>query len=162
MMQNNTCALGFIGSLCFSLLIGCGATGSTSSVEHETGGVNVGYGTLQRDRLTTAVTTVSRAEIEASSPDRIEDVLRLAGVFVSSSPAGSYDIRIHSGLSIYGSNEPLFVIDGLQCENGYSSVLTALFPRDIEKVEVLKDAATAIYGSRGANGVILITTKSGR
>src|SRR5262249_20211479 len=88
---------------------------------------------------------------------------RAAGVKVSQSsnaPGGGMTIRIRGGNSIQGGNEPLYVIDGYPL---YNESGPAINPNDIESMEILKDAsATAIYGSRGANGVIIITTKRGK
>ncbi|MGC1240687.1 MAG: TonB-dependent receptor [Chryseosolibacter sp.] len=125
--------------------------------------VVVGYGTQKKTDLTGAVTSIKVDDIAAFPMARVDQALqgRSSGVYVlntDGSPGGNTMIRIRGLNSINGGNEPLVVIDGLQGGN-----LNSLNPQDIASMEILKDAsATAIYGSRGANGVILITTKLGR
>jgi TonB-linked SusC/RagA family outer membrane protein len=124
--------------------------------------VVVGYGTQKKADVTGAVATVTSEEIEKSTAGRINEAIqgKLAGVTVtqnSGSPGGSVSIRIR-GLGSINNNDPLIVIDGFPTKDG----LENLNPDDISSINVLKDAsATAIYGARGANGVIMITTKSG-
>lgn len=142
--------------------------------------VVVGYGERRRRDLTGSVSSVSAEEIERSKALSVEGVLqgRAAGVDVtqtSGQPGGVARVRIRGGNSITAGNEPLYVIDGFPIYNDASrqdagalatpamNPLASLNPKDIAAIEVLKDAsATAIYGSRGANGVVLITTKRGR
>ncbi|MBP5715726.1 MAG: TonB-dependent receptor [Bacteroidales bacterium] len=142
------------------------------------GVVVVGYGTQQRKALTGSVATVklnNETNPVASSFDGLLNG-RTAGVQVtatSNQPGGGVSIRVRGGSSVQGGNEPLYVIDGFPIYNSSTSAgavsgtvtnpLAALNPNDIESVNVLKDAsATAIYGSRGANGVVIITTKQGK
>lgn len=108
--------------------------------------------------------TVTSEEIQRStaSDQPIEKVLegRVAGVTVSRAPDGGIAVRIRGGSSIYGNNEPLYVLDGIPIQPGPGGSLTGINPYDIESIRVLKDAADiAMYGSRGANGVIVIKTK---
>src|SRR5687767_10488754 len=107
--------------------------------------------------------TVQAAEIErTSSGDDFQKALagRVAGVVVSRTPDGGIAVRIRGGSSAYGNNEPLYVVDGIAFQPGPNGSLVGINPNDIESIKVLKDAAdTALYGSRGANGVILIKTK---
>ena len=146
--------------------------------------VVIGYGTVKKSDVTGSVGSIDPTLEEASQFTDVQSLLqgRVAGVQVSSTgggPGSPISIRIRGANSLRGDNEPLYVIDGiivnsstedaadpLQGGNSYLSPqngLTGLSPQDIESIEVLKDAsATAIYGSRGANGVILITTKKGR
>jgi TonB-dependent starch-binding outer membrane protein SusC len=125
--------------------------------------VVVGYGSQRKTDLTGAVTSIPVAEISRFPTARVDQALqgRSSGVYVlntDGSPGGNTMIRIRGLNSINGGNEPLIVVDGLQGGN-----LNSLNPSDIASIEILKDAsATAIYGSRGANGVILITTKLGK
>lgn len=144
--------------------------------------VIIGYGTQRREKLTGSVSTVSREALQ-SNPLPTADALlagTVAGVQVTTSgqPGAGSAIRVRGGNSVSASNEPLYVIDGLLYfkeggtldtgENGTGisggiSPLSLINPADIESIEVLKDvSATAIYGSRGANGVIIITTKKGQ
>lgn len=126
--------------------------------------VVIGYGTVERRDLANAVSTVGAAELKDIPINSAAQALsgRLAGVQVltsEGSPDAEVQIRVRGGMSITQDNSPLYVVDGVQVENA----LSVLSPQDIESVTVLKDAsATAIYGSRGANGVVLITTKGGR
>jgi TonB-linked SusC/RagA family outer membrane protein len=126
--------------------------------------VAVGYGTMKRSDLTGAISSVSGSDLaETLSPNLLEQAQgRLAGVDIvknNGSPGSPSTIRIRGNRSINASNDPLYVIDGIPT----SLSISDFNPRDIESVEVLKDAsAVAIYGSRGANGVILITTKRGK
>lgn len=125
--------------------------------------VVVGYGTQRKTDLTGAVSSIKVSDIAQFPTARVDQALqgRSSGVYVlntDGSPGGNTMIRIRGLNSINGGNEPLVVIDGLQGGN-----LNSLNPNDIASMEILKDAsATAIYGSRGANGVILITTKLGK
>ncbi|AYQ35625.1 TonB-dependent receptor [Runella sp. SP2] len=136
--------------------------------------VVVGYGQVKKSDLTGSVATVAVEEIKKVAVTSLDQALqgRAAGVQItqnSGAPGGSTTIRIRGGNSIQGDNEPLYVIDGIPFKNdgagsGASfNVLSTLNPSDIESMSVLKDASsTAIYGSRGANGVVIITTKRGK
>ena len=123
--------------------------------------VVVGYGTAKKRDLTGAITQVKAENLMATAPTNIQEALRgkAAGVMVAGGGLNDTPmIRIRGNRSISASNEPLFVIDGVPV-NGGSDVLN---PSDVASIEILKDAsATAIYGARGANGVILVTTKKG-
>lgn len=123
--------------------------------------VVVGYGTKSRKLLTSSIASVKADEIKDLQVTTVEGVLqgKAAGVSIltgSGQPGSSPRIRIRGGSSINRSNEPLFIIDGVQRSSEDFN------PEDIESIEILKDAAaTAIYGARASNGVVLITTKSG-
>lgn len=124
--------------------------------------VVVGYGTAKRSDLTGSLSSVSSKDFDKQPLSNANQALqgRAAGVQVtqtSGAPGGSYKIRIRGANSITGSNEPLYVVDGQFID------ISAVNVNDIKSMEVLKDASsTAIYGTRGANGVVLITTKRGR
>jgi len=123
--------------------------------------VVVGYGTQERAKVTGAISTVSAQEITQTPVVSLDQALqgRAAGVFVtnSGSPGRNPIVRIR-GVGTTGNNDPLYVIDGVPAGG-----LNAINPNDIESIEVLKDASTAaIFGSRGANGVIMVTTKRGK
>jgi TonB-dependent starch-binding outer membrane protein SusC len=146
--------------------------------------VVVGYGTVRKSDLTGSVSSIKSEDIKAMPVVSLEQGLqgRAAGIQVtqaSSAPGGGVSVRIRGGNSINGGNEPLYVIDGFPIYNNNDeaspsggrlggfrtapNALASINPNDIESIEVLKDAsATAIYGSRGANGVVLITTKRGK
>lgn len=125
--------------------------------------VAIGYGTVRKSDLTGALGSVTSKQFEDQNVTRVDQALqgRTSGVQVTSSvgaPGGDARIRIRGVNSALGDNSPLFVIDGF-----VGGDFNMLNPNDIESIEVLKDASsTAIYGSRGANGVILVTTKGGR
>ena len=128
--------------------------------------VVVGYGRVARDHVTGAVSSVTEDDIESSRANRVVELIegRVPGVRVLRAPSGAITIRIRGAQGLgYSNEEPLVVIDGMLTENTeWSSVLDALMPQDIARIDVLKDAgSTAAYGVRGANGVILITTRRG-
>lgn len=131
----------------------------------------VGYGTQKRGDITGAITSVGSKDIEGLPVPSLEGVMagKMPGVQVSQptgTPGGGLTVRVRGAGSIGAGNEPLYVIDGFPVISDYnqtSSPLNTINPGDIESIEVLKDAsATAIYGSRGSNGVVIITTKSGK
>lgn len=125
--------------------------------------VVVGYGTMRKSDLTGAISSVKAKELVQLPVNRVDQALqgRAAGILVTNTdgaPGGQTAIRIRGASSISGGNNALIVLDGMQ-----GADLTTIDPNDIESLEILKDAsATAIYGAKGANGVILITTKSGK
>ena len=133
--------------------------------------VVIGYGTVKKSDLTGSVSTVKADEINKGVISSPADMLRgkSAGVVVTAGdgmPGSAATVRIRGGSSINASNTPLYVIDGLPVSNdgisGMSDPMASINPEDIESFTVLKDAsATAIYGSRASNGVIVITTKKG-
>lgn len=140
--------------------------------------VVVGYGQMKKSDLTAAISSVKSEDLVKTSITSLDQGLqgRVSGVVVTSTsgqPGGGTSIRIRGTSSIMGTNEPLYVIDGVPMigeGSGGSGVLHSpslnpmanINPSDVESIEVLKDAsATAIYGARGANGVILVTTKRG-
>lgn len=132
--------------------------------------VQVGYGTVKKKDATGSVSQISSKEFNKGQNVTPESLIsgRISGVNVTGggSPGAKADIRIRGGSSLNASNEPLIVLDGLPLSNtvpsGSTSILSTIDPNDIESFTVLKDAsAAAIYGSRAANGVIVITTKKG-
>ncbi|MEO6038131.1 MAG: SusC/RagA family TonB-linked outer membrane protein, partial [Saprospiraceae bacterium] len=142
--------------------------------------VVVAYGTVKKSDLTGSVSSISAEDLNRTAPVSLDQALqgRAAGVQVtqvSGRPGGQTSIRIRGSSSINAGNEPLYVIDGMliTSDNGETNAggiagsglngLSAISPGDIERIEILKDAsATALYGSRGSNGVVLITTKRGK
>ncbi|MFS4456139.1 SusC/RagA family TonB-linked outer membrane protein [Maribacter sp. 2304DJ31-5] len=133
--------------------------------------VVVGYGTTTRRQNTGSISSISAEEIGALPINTFEQAIagRASGVLVqqnSGAPGGSVSVRIR-GVGTPGNSEPLYVIDGIILNNdntgGTSNILSTINPNDIESIDILKDAASAsIYGARAANGVVLITTKSGK
>lgn len=146
--------------------------------------VVVGYGTQKKSDLTGSVSSLKSEDLNPGANASVDQMMlgRAAGVQInqsSSAPGGGLSIRIRGASSLNASNEPLYVVDGFPIDNspnltsgGAAEVsenqspnnpLNSLNPADIESIEILKDAsATAIYGSRGANGVVMITTKKGK
>ena len=125
--------------------------------------VVIGYGTVRKADLAGSVAVMGNKQFKDQPVTRIEDALqgRMAGISVMSSgvPGGDMKIRVRGASSINKSNDPLYVVDGIVRTSG----LEGINPEDIQSIQVLKDASsTAIYGSRGANGVVLVTTKTGR
>ena len=135
-------------------------TGSRPLADQEA--VNVGYGTTKRSHITSSVASLDSTLIERHPVASLEEALaRLPGVQVIRTGRGP-QVRIRGTNSLLGSNEPLFVIDGMPLPVGIANPLAGINPHDVARIDVLKDGSAAIYGSRGANGVILITTKRGR
>lgn len=144
--------------------------------------VVVGYGTVKKSELTTASSGIRSEDMNMTGVTSFEQSLqgKLSGVVVintEGAPGSAMSMEVRGVASISGSSEPLYVIDGMPIESGSDmsaaqagrsftqsfNPLAGLNPNDIESIEVLKDAsATAIYGSRGANGVVMITTKTGK
>ncbi|MES2416665.1 MAG: TonB-dependent receptor [Bacteroidota bacterium] len=142
--------------------------------------VVIGYGTRRRKDLTGSISSITSKQIEDQPVMTIEQLMqgKASGVQITQTtgaPGGAIEVRIRGASSINAGNEPLFVIDGVPYYNGSqdpggttygtttpTNALASLNPNDIESIDVLKDAsATAIYGSRGSNGVIIVTTKRG-
>ncbi|MDR1335702.1 MAG: TonB-dependent receptor [Tannerella sp.] len=183
--ESDTLAVSFLGFLTREVPVGERSTVDVALQEDRqelSEIVVIGYGVQRRKELTGAVATVSKAHLEYSAAPSVDALLSgaVAGVNVtqtSGQPGASSSIRIRGGNSIHASNEPLYVIDGVivyprSTDAGTggnetaveSSInpLASLNPADIESISVSKDmSATAIFGSRGANGVIIISTKKG-
>jgi TonB-dependent starch-binding outer membrane protein SusC len=156
--------------LAVALATGCAASGAAPSPSSAVNPapedqVSVGYGTQSRRKVTGAVSSFTPTEADARV-GRVEFMLqgRVPGLEVVPLPNGSYTLRIRGLHGLRGratDDEPLLVIDDIPAPRGsLGSALAGLAPRDVARIDVLKDAgAAAVYGSRGANGVIIITTK---
>jgi TonB-linked SusC/RagA family outer membrane protein len=126
--------------------------------------VVIGYQSVRRKDVLASIASIGAKDLKDIPINSAAEALngRLAGVTATTaegSPDATVRVRIRGGMSITGSNDPLYIIDGVQVESGLSTIS----PQDIQTIDVLKDAAaTAIYGARGANGVIIITTKTGK
>lgn len=170
-----TLVVSYVGMQSKELAVGSGSGLSVSL----TGGTNalndvvvIGYGRARKANLTTAQSSIGAKEIEKTINTTVEQAIqgRAAGVYVtqnSGQPGGGLSVSIRGVSSINGSTEPLYVIDGVQISGGgganSSGNLAGLNPSDIEDIQILQGpSATAIYGSRGTNGVVLITTKRGK
>lgn len=174
----HTLAISFVGytsaRIPVTVVAGQNATASATLAENTTQlaeAVVVGYGTQRRQDVTGSIATVDTKQFVKGQVTNPEQLIqgKIAGVNITTNggqPGSSTQIRIRGGSSLTASNNPLIVIDGVPVEteglSGVSNPLTLINPNDIESYTVLKDAsATAIYGSRASNGVILITTKKG-
>ena len=141
---------------------GCASGGHHRPVE-PMDEVRVGYDTRERAEITASVGSITAEEIAGQKVTRVEEMIqgRFAGVHVVRLPNGQMSLRVRGTSTFLGSSEPLVVIDGMPVHG--SNALTGINPHDIARIDILKDAgATSIYGSRGANGVVIITTKRGR
>ncbi|MDB5270807.1 MAG: TonB-dependent receptor [Hymenobacter sp.] len=165
--NGGTLVFSFVGFESVESAIGS-STAINVQLKEQSQGLNevvvVGYGTQRKRDITGSVASISAEQVAETPIARADQILqgRVSGVQVTqtnSEPGGNVSIRIRGTNSINTGNEPLFVVDGFPGAGDLNSIN----PSDIESIEVLKDAsATAIYGSRGANGVILITTKKGK
>ncbi|MDQ8004134.1 MAG: TonB-dependent receptor [Pedobacter sp.] len=139
------------------------ALDESSTTLNEVKIVNIGYGTVKREAVTGAVSSVSAATIAAAPVASALEAIqgRVAGVNITStegSPDATMNVRVRGGGSITQSNDPLYIVDGFPV-----NTIADIAPQDIESIDILKDASsTAIYGSRGANGVVVVTTKSAK
>ncbi len=126
--------------------------------------VQVGYGSQGRRRTTGSVGSVSGDETHTQHMTRVEELLeRIPGVRVTPRGDGTYAVVVRgsTSLSAASQSDPLFVIDGVPVSDGVG-VLNAIAPQDVERIDVLKDSEASIYGSRAANGVILVRTRHAR
>lgn len=125
--------------------------------------VSVGYGTQDATTVTGAVSSVTADQVQNSHYTRIEEMLeaRVPGLQVVRRSNGDFSLRIRGATTIMGNTEPLVVMDGMPLQQGLLGLsLAAINPQDVQRIDVLRDAgAAAIYGSRAANGVIIITTR---
>ncbi len=164
--DSKTLVISFIGYLSQEVIIGNSSSLDVTLVADTqtlSEVVVIGYGSQRKSDITGAISSVKGKELVQLPMQRVDQALqgRAAGVLVlntAGAPGANTTIRVRGMNSINGGNSALIVVDGLQGGN-----LNALNPNDIESIEILKDAsATAIYGSRGANGVILISTRTGK
>lgn len=141
-------------------LAGCSQSGATRQDDAQEDEVSIGYGTQSKANTTGSQSSVD-VDKEKRPIARVEELLEgVSGVRVLRSPTGGIRVQIRGASSILGSNEPLYVVDGMPIEVQSGEGLSWLNPADIATIDVLKDASsTSIYGSRGANGVVIITTK---
>jgi TonB-dependent starch-binding outer membrane protein SusC len=154
-----------LGGLIATTSYGCATTGQTSERVRSGDMVSVGYGVQERDHLTGAVASVVPNVNDRSNARTVIEMIegRVPGVQVHRTGAG-ITLRIRGQNSFMGSSEPLVVLDGMPVRQGtLVHTLAAISPHDVARIDVLKDAgSTSIYGSRGASGVILITTRRAR
>jgi TonB-dependent SusC/RagA subfamily outer membrane receptor len=136
---------------------------STHSVPASVGNdpVNTGYGTQDRREIGGAVSSISRDDIKQQNPRSLADLIqsRVPGAQIVNTRDG-FAIRLRGLTSIYGSNAALIVVDGMPLsEMSAASALATMRPEDVAQIDVLKDGMAAIYGVRGSNGVVVITTR---
>jgi len=179
--ENTTLVFSFVGMKSQEIKIGAQSTLNVVLADETIGleeVIAIGYGTVKKSDLTGSVSSIKTGELQQTPMTSIDQGLvgRASGVQVtqtSGMPGAVASIRVRGSSSIQGGNEPLYVIDGFPVYNGggfgntggkvQMSGLSTVNPNDIESIEILKDAAaTAIYGARAANGVVLITTKTGK
>jgi TonB-dependent SusC/RagA subfamily outer membrane receptor len=142
-------------------LVGCHHVAPPASVP-AADDVQIGYGSRNAKNVTGAVASATARGMGDFRTGRVEEMLigRFAGVDVVPLPNGHFSIQIRGRRSFNGENQPLIVVDGIPSPPGLSNPLQDLAPQNVARIDVLKDAgATAVYGARGANGVIVITTR---
>lgn len=151
-----------ISALALLFLTACATTRLAEEKPSDAEDVDIGYGTVDKDHVVGSVATIDTEDLPVVNSRTLADMLtRLPGVQVHEEPGGGISVRIRGAGSFLGGAEALYVIDGMVVPPGGGGI-SGLNPNNIESITVLKDAgATAIYGSRGANGVILIKTKGG-
>ena len=166
-VKGGTLTFSFVGYISQKVAIGNQTILDIALIADETilGEVTaIGYGNVNKRDVLGSVSSVSEKQLKDMPLSNAAEALagRLAGVQVTStegSPGADVIIRVRGGGSITQDNSPIYIVDGIQVENA----LTVISPQDIASIDVLKDASTtAIYGARGANGVVIITTKSGK
>lgn len=153
---------GFLGALAVFALSACSTALKTPREPVDPNAVDVGYGSSDKDHITGSVAQIKTDELPKENYRTIGEMIRdqVPGVIVQEQANGVIHVRIRGSASFQGGEEPLFVLDGMALQS--SAALVGINPSAIETITVLKDAgSTAIYGSRGANGVILIKTKKG-
>ena len=156
---------GALGGLAFIALVGCHHRSSVAAKPPTPENVKVGYGEQSRDQIGGAVESATADEFSDVKATQVEKLLegRFPGVEVVRTPTGGFSIHIRGVNTFLGNGEPLYVVDGIAVQVEPGRGLDWLSPGEIERIDVLKDPPeTTMYGVRGANGVILITTKRGR
>ena len=154
-----------IGSGIVLLIAGC-ASGNPRLPDPKNDEISIGYGTETKESFTGSASSLSAEDMKDRSAKTVAEMLegRVPGLQVLKRPNGEVSLRIRGSRSLQSDDEPLVVIDGTPIQGGgLRDAFAGLTPQDIERIDVLKDAgSTAVYGVRGANGVIIIRTKRGR
>ncbi len=162
-------ARSLVGGMAAAALLLTG--GACASSQQHTGkaspadSVQVGYGTQATREVTSSISSVKSDKNQDAGRSTVEQMLqgRVAGLEVIRLSSGKISLRVRGSASFYMNTEPLYVIDGVSvAADNFSDAVAGLTPDQVLRIDVLKDAsATAIYGSQGGNGVVLITTKRG-
>ncbi len=149
-----------------ALLPACASGHSHASAAQPADSVQVGYGQQARRNVTGAVSSIETESQRDNSALQLEQLIqgRVAGVEIIRLDAARISLRIRGTNSVNSGTEPLYVIDGMKVHaESFTDAMAGINPGDVARIEILKDAgATAIYGSEGANGVVLVTTRRGR
>jgi TonB-dependent SusC/RagA subfamily outer membrane receptor len=150
-----------LGALALLFVTACATTRPAQEGPSADDSVDVGYGAVDKDHVTGAVSTVSgEDEVTLRTRTLAEMLSRVPGVQVLEGPGGAMRVRVRGTSSFIGGQDPLFVVDGVVMPSA-TGVLNTINPNHIDSITVLKDAGeTAVYGSRGANGVVLIKMKT--
>ncbi|RZK88462.1 MAG: SusC/RagA family TonB-linked outer membrane protein, partial [Pedobacter sp.] len=172
--ENAVLVVSYVGYVTKEIAVGNRTTVTITLVE-DAANLNtlvvVGYGKQERKDITGSISSINSQKIKDQPVVSLDNAMagQMAGVQVSQStgaPGGGSTVRVRGAGSLSAGNEPLYVVDGFPVTNDYNqrnNPLATINPADIDNIQVLKDAsATAIYGSRGSNGVVIITTKSGK
>jgi TonB-dependent SusC/RagA subfamily outer membrane receptor len=146
--------------------LGCAKGNSPRLPEPKDDEISIGYGTESKEAFTGSASSLSADDMKDRSAKTVAEMLegRVPGLQVFRRPNGEYSLRIRGSRSLQSNDDPLVVIDGTPIQSGgLRDAFAGLTPQDIQRIDVLKDAgSTAVYGVRGANGVIVIRTKRGR
>lgn len=165
-IQRRARFLALLGGCIVALAPACGRATPAPPAAPEPEAVSFGYGSQERSEISGSVASLSARELDNVRVARVEELLqgRIPGLQVIRRANGDFSLRVRGSGSLVGNDEPLLVIDGMPIRmGGIGQALLGIAPQDIARVDVLKDAgAAAIYGSRSANGVIVITTKRRR
>lgn len=159
---------GLAGAVLFlaALAPACASGRNHASAAQPADSVSVGYGQQARKDVTGAVASIDAGSQRDNSALQLEQLIqgRVAGVEIIRVDAGRISLRIRGQNSITSSSEPLYVIDGMKVRaETFTDAMAGINPGDVARIEILKDAgATAIYGTDGANGVVIVTTRRGR
>ena len=142
------------------LAVACGTNPPPASLP-DSDQVNVGYGTQDRSEIGGAVNSITRDQIKQRSARTLADLIRsyVPGAQIVNTQDG-FAVRLRGMTSIYGSNDALIVVDGMPLSQGSAAAtLAAIRPEEVAQIDVLKDGTASIYGVRGSNGVVVITTR---
>lgn len=159
------------GAACALLLItglmsACASGRRHAAIPQPKDSVSTGYGREARGEVTSSISSVKSDSLHDRGVTRLEQLLqgRVSGVEVMRVTGGKISLRVRGAASFYANSEPLYVIDGVQMvAPTFSDAMSGVNPADVVRIDVLKDAsATAIYGTSGANGVVVVTTRRGR